>query len=62
MVPAEEKNETIREWRTQSWTARIAPDGYAFPGDPRNWEQTRYPKAELSTLGEKLLGSQSWNL
>ena len=27
MVPAEEKNETIREWHTQSWTARIAPDG-----------------------------------
>ena len=62
MVPAEEKNETIREWRTQSWTERIAPVGYAFPGDPRNWEQTRYPKAELSNLGEKLLDSQSWKL
>ena len=62
MVPAEEENETIREWRTQSWAESIPPDGYAFPGDPRNWEQTRYPKAELSTLGEKLLGSQSWNL
>ena len=36
MVPAEEKNEIIREWRTQSMTARIAPDGCAFPCDPRN--------------------------
>jgi hypothetical protein len=62
MVPAEEKNETIRKWRTQSWKKRIPPDGYAFPGDPRNFEQTRYPKAELSSLGKKLLGSQSWNL
>jgi hypothetical protein len=62
MVPAEEENETIREWRTQSWKKRIPPDGYAFPGDPRNFEQTRYPKAELSSLGKKLLGSQSWNL
>jgi hypothetical protein len=62
MLPAEEINETIREWCTESWTARIAPDGYAFPGDPRNLEQTRYPKAELSNLGEKLIENQSWNL
>jgi len=62
MVPAEEENEIIREWRTKSWAERIPPDGYAFPGDPRNWEQDRYPKAKLSPLGEKLLGIQSWNL
>ena len=62
MVPAEEENEIIREWRTKSWAERIPPDGYAFPGDPRNWEQIRYPKAKLSPLGEKLLGIQSWNL
>jgi len=24
----------------RSWRDRIAPEGYAFPGDPRGWEQT----------------------
>ena len=45
MVPAQVENEIIREWWNKSWTECIPPDGYAFPGDPRNWEQNRYPKA-----------------
>ncbi len=61
MMPAEEDNEALREWRVNSWRNRIAPEGYAFPGDPRNWEQTKYETAELSELGEKLLGLKSWN-
>lgn len=60
MMPAEEDNETIRQWRINSWKNRIAPEGYAFPGDPRNWEQTRYETAELSSLGKKLLGLEKW--
>ncbi|MFN4977359.1 MAG: phytanoyl-CoA dioxygenase, partial [Bacteroidota bacterium] len=44
-----------------SWRDRIAPEGYAFPGDPRKWEQTKYGTAELSELGKKLLGLQSWD-
>jgi len=60
MMPAEEGNESIRQWRINSWKNRIAPEGYAFPGDPRNWEQTRYETAELSALGEKLLGLTKW--
>ena len=60
MMPAEEDNEEMREWRINSWENRIIPDGYAFPGDPRNWEKTKYPKAELSGLGEKLLGLKKW--
>ncbi len=60
MMPAEEDNEAMRNWRIQSWKDRIAPEGYAFPGDPRKWEQTRYDRAELSELGKKLLGLQSW--
>jgi ectoine hydroxylase-related dioxygenase (phytanoyl-CoA dioxygenase family) len=60
MMPAEEDNEAIRQWRINSWRERIAPEGYAFPGDPRNWEQTRYETAELSPLGEKLLGLTKW--
>ena len=60
MMPAQEDNEALKEWRVNSWKNRIAPEGYAFPGDPRNWEQTKYKRAELSALGEKLLGIQKW--
>ncbi|WP_367390771.1 phytanoyl-CoA dioxygenase family protein [Lewinella sp. LCG006] len=60
MMPAQEDNEALKEWRVNSWKNRIAPEGYAFPGDPRNWEQTKYERAELSDLGEKLLGLKKW--
>lgn len=60
MMPAEEDNEALRQWRISSWKDRIAPEGYAFPGDPRNWEQTRYGRARLSELGERLLGLKAW--
>jgi hypothetical protein len=60
MMPAEEENEALRQWRINSWKNRIAPEGYAFPGDPRGWEQTRYETAELNDLGKKLLGLEQW--
>lgn len=60
MMPAEEDNEPLRQWRINSWKNRVAPEGYAFPGDPRNWEQTKYETAELSELGKKLLGLEKW--
>jgi len=60
MMPAEEDNEALREWRIRSWRDRVAPEGYAFPGDPRNWEQTRYQTAELNELGKRLLGLERW--
>ncbi|WP_339926074.1 phytanoyl-CoA dioxygenase family protein [uncultured Cyclobacterium sp.] len=60
MMPAEEDNEEMRDWRISSWKNSISPEGYAFPGDPRNWEQIKYPKAELSPLGKKLLGVTPW--
>jgi hypothetical protein len=60
MRPAEESNDELREWRIRSWRDREPPQGYAFPGDPRNWEQTRYERARLTPLGEKLLGLRSW--
>lgn len=60
MMPAEEENEPLRQWRINSWKNRIAPEGYAFPGDPRLWEQTRYDVAELNDLGKKLLGLENW--
>lgn len=60
MMPAQEDNEGLRQWRIASWRDRIAPEGYAFPGDPRKWEQTKYGTAELSPLGRKLLGLDPW--
>jgi hypothetical protein len=60
MMPAEEDNEALRQWRITSWQERKAPEGYAFPGDPRRWEQTKYKAAELSPLGKKLLGLEKW--
>ena len=60
MMPAEEDNEALKTWRVNSWKNRIAPEGYAFPGDPRNWEQTKYKQAVLNPLGEKLLGLKKW--
>ncbi len=61
MMPAEEDNEELREWRINSWKNLIAPEGYAFPGDPRNKERLEYDTAVLSELGEKLLGLKKWN-
>jgi Phytanoyl-CoA dioxygenase (PhyH) len=60
MMPAEEDNEALRQWRINSWKKRLAPEGYAFPGDPRGWEQTKYSTAALSDLGKKLLGLSKW--
>ena len=60
MMPAQEDDEELREWRISSWKERRAPEGYAFPGDPRKWEQTRYETATLNELGEKLLGLKKW--
>ncbi len=60
MMPAETDNESLRQWRIRSWKDRIAPEGFAFPGDPRNWEKQRYQTADLSELGKKLLGLEKW--
>jgi len=60
MMPAQEDDTDLVNWRINSWKNRIAPEGYAFPGDPRNWEQEKYGTAELSKLGEKILGLEKW--
>lgn len=61
MTPADEANVELRERRVSSWKERRAPEGFAFPGDPRDWEKTRYATAELTPLGRKLLGADSWS-
>jgi len=60
MFPADEQNTAERDARVQSWREREPPKRAAFPGDPREWERTRYTTASLTTLGERLLGVRSW--
>lgn len=60
MTPAQEQKTELRDWRVRSWREKLPPEGYAFPGDPRGLER-RDPVAELTPLGERLLGLQSWN-
>jgi len=59
MMPADESNEEMRQWRIRSWKEKVAPDGYAFPGDPLNREKQN-TVAQLTALGEKLLGLKKW--
>ena len=60
MMPAQEDDAEQRAWRIASWRERRAPRGYSLEGDPRGWERTRYPTADLAPLGERLLGLRSW--
>jgi hypothetical protein len=59
MMPAEPENESLRQWRIQSWQSREALKGYAFPGDPLQREK-QHPVAELTDLGKRLLGLEEW--
>lgn len=59
MMPADEGNEEMKAWRIRSWKEKLAPEGYAFPGDPLHREK-EHPVAELTALGEKLLGLRKW--
>ncbi|MBT28710.1 MAG: phytanoyl-CoA dioxygenase [Thalassobius sp.] len=59
MMPAEEENLEMKEWRIRCWREKITPEGYAFPGDPLHREK-QHSVAELSDLGRKLLGLDKW--
>lgn len=59
MMPAQEENEALRQWRINSWKSRDAMEGYAFPGDPQQREKQN-AIAELTPLGKKLLGLDHW--
>jgi ectoine hydroxylase-related dioxygenase (phytanoyl-CoA dioxygenase family) len=59
-TPANGNDAALREARIKSWREREAPQGYAFPGDPRAWEKLKYPTATLTPLGERILGLSDW--
>ncbi len=54
------RDEEERQYRVQSWAERTPPRGKAFPGDPLEREQKQGKSAELTPLGKKLLGLESW--
>jgi hypothetical protein len=58
MSPAKE-DEEARGQRIKGWQERRpAPN---WPGDARDWEHEHQQPAELTELGRKLLGVDSWN-
>ena len=58
MSPAEGRGEAERQERVQAWRAcRPTP---RWPGDPRDWEHKTQRPAQLTALGEKLLGLTAW--
>lgn len=60
MSPAREQDEDYRRDRIRLWRERLSPPGKAFPGDARRWE-AKNPSAQLTALGRKLLGLDSWD-
>ncbi|MEC3995799.1 YbiU family protein [Actinacidiphila sp. DG2A-62] len=62
MMPALESHEELRRSRVESWRTLSTPDWNAtLVGDADKHESLRYGRAELTELGEKLLGKTSWN-
>ena len=59
MFPAPD-DDPLRQERVASWRDRTPRVGPAFPGDPRRWEIEHGVTAELTPLGEKLLGLKDW--
>ena len=61
MMPAIESNLDLKRSRVESWRTLSTPDWNAtLIGDVFKHESLRYGPAELTELGEKLLGLRSW--
>ncbi len=60
MMPAQNLNIDLKEWRVSLWLEQKSPSGYSFLGDDRNFEKLNYSQAKLTPLGEKLLGLKDW--
>ncbi|MFD7814932.1 phytanoyl-CoA dioxygenase family protein [Streptomyces sp. NPDC059785] len=62
MMPALEEHEKLRDSRVESWRTLGTPDWNAtLLGDVRKHESERYGSAELTGLGKRLLGAESWS-
>lgn len=62
MMPALESHRELRRSRVESWRNLRTPDwNKTLVGDARRHEADRYGTANLTDLGAKLLGLESWN-
>ncbi|MFG3101119.1 phytanoyl-CoA dioxygenase family protein [Streptomyces sp. NPDC048182] len=62
MMPALEEHERLRRSRVESWRHLRTPRwNRTLVGDPVRHESERYPTAELTPLGARLLGSAAWS-
>ncbi len=59
MSPARD-DESARQKRIARWQERRPPEANWATGDPRRWEELHGITAELTPLGRKLLGLDSW--
>ena len=59
MSPARDDDEEARQGRIKSWQECRPMSNW--PGDSRDWEHRHQQAAELTELGRKLLGVDSWN-
>ena len=59
MSPAPANGEAACQERVAAWQERRPTSGW--PGDERDWEHQHQQPAELTSLGRKLLGADSWN-
>lgn len=59
-APTGEDFEMRREDRIYRWRSRLNPSADWSPGDPRRYEELHGTTAELTPLGEKLLGLTAW--
>lgn len=61
MMPALESHEQLVRSRVNSWRTLSTPEwNKTLVGDPIRHESLRYPAAELTGLGRRLLGLDSW--
>ncbi|GAB4464082.1 MAG: DUF1479 family protein [Armatimonadaceae bacterium] len=60
-VPTGDRFEEQRKARIEAWESRKPLDAPWVVGDPREWEQKHSNPAQLTTLGRKLLGLDSWD-
>ncbi|MFH9742545.1 phytanoyl-CoA dioxygenase family protein [Streptomyces roseolus] len=62
MMPALEEHAKLRRSRVESWRHLRTPRwNRTLVGDPVRHESKRYPTAELTPLGARLLGLTSWH-
>lgn len=60
MHPAEPNNASEKAERIRLWRKIEPPKRPDFPGDPRDWEKKNLSPANLTDLGQRLLGLKDW--